>query len=143
MAKALNDRVADQVAKAASNLGYKVTVEPDAPPFRVFGWFRGRDFKHDVLVKHHNKSAIVVARSSPAIMYDVFLTNQMRHKIGKEDIGALICVTDDAFPRVRESSKEYAHDLDVRLCPLSEVGDTLKELLDQPAPTQIAGDRDR
>ena len=67
----------------------------------------------------------------------------MRHKIGKEDIGALICVTDDAFPRVRESSKEYAHDLDVRLCPLSEVGDALKELLDQPAPTQIAGDRDR
>lgn len=130
MAKVLNNRIADQAAKTARNLGYEVTIEPDSPPFRVFGWFRGRDFKHDVLVKHHGKSAIVVARSSPAIMYDVFLTDQIRHKIGKEDIGAIICVTDEAFPRVRGSSKEYAKDLNVRLCPLSQVGDTLKELLD-------------
>ena len=130
MAKVLNNRVADQAAKAARSLGYEVTIEPDSPPFRVFGWFRGRDFKYDVLIKHHGKSAIVVARSSPAIMYDVFLTDQIRHKIGKEDIGAIICVTDEAFPRVRGSSKEYAKDLNVRLCPLSEVGDTLKELLD-------------
>ena len=61
------------------------------------------------------------------MMYDVFLTHQAR---GKEDTGALICVSDADFPRIRGSSREYASDLNVRLCPLSEVGDALKELLD-------------
>lgn len=130
MAKVLENPVANQVMRVASDFGYQATIEPDRPPFRIFGWFRGREFKPDVLVKHHNKSAIVVARSSPVIMYDVFLTNQLRQKLGKDDVGALICVPDAAFPRIRGSSREYAKDLNVRLCPLSEVGDVLKELLD-------------
>jgi signal recognition particle subunit SEC65 len=130
MAKVVENPVADQVVKVASNLGYEATIELDRPPFRVFGWFRGREFKHDVLVKNRNKSAIVVARSSPVIMYDVFLTNQIWCKLGKEVVGALICVPDSAFPRIRGSSRDYAKDLSVRLCPLSEVGDALKELLD-------------
>ena len=130
MVKVIENPVAGHIVKAASSLGYEATIEPDNPPFRVFGWFRGREFRHDVLVKHHDRSAIVVARSSPAIMYDVFLTDQARRKLGKEDIGALICISDAAFPRVRDSSREYARDLNVRLCPLSEVGGALKELLD-------------
>ena len=132
MAKVLDNRVADQVVKVASGLGpgYEATTEPDSPPFRIFGWFRGREFKPDVIVKRHNKSVIVVARSSPAIMYDVFLTNEARQKFDGKDIRALICVADSAFPRVRKSSKDYAKDLNVQLCPLSEVGDALKELLD-------------
>ena len=130
MVKILEKSVAGQIMEAASKSGYEATMEPDRPPFRIFGWFRGREFRPDVIVKRHGKSAIVVARSSPAIMYDVFLTHKARQKLGGEDIGALICVTDDAFPRVRKSSKEYANDLNVRLCPLSEVGDALKELLD-------------
>ena len=68
----------------------------------------------------------MIVSSRPAMMYDVFLTNQAK---GKDDVEALICVPDAAFPRIRGSSKEYADDLNVRLCPLSEVGDALKELL--------------
>lgn len=122
----------NQVVKVANGLGpgYQATVEANSPPFRIFGWFRGREFQPDVIVKRLDKSAVVVARSSPAIMYDVFLTDQVRRKLGTRETGALICVADSAFPRVRKSSKEYANDLDVRLCPLSEVGGVLKELLD-------------
>ena len=119
-----------RVMEAASDLGYEATIEPDSPPFRIFGWFRGREFKPDIVVRRQDKSAVVVTRSSPAIMYEVFLTDQVRRKLGSNDTGALICVEDSAFSRVRKSSKDYAEDLNVRLCPLSEVGDVLKELLD-------------
>ena len=61
------------------------------------------------------------------MMYDVFLTNQAKEK---DDFGAIICVSDADYLRIRDSSREYATDLNVRLCPLSEVGDALKELLD-------------
>ena len=78
-------------------------------------------------MRRNNKSAIVVVRSNPVIFYDIFLTNQLRERDGSE---ALICVSDSAFGRVRGSSFEYADELGVRLCPLSEVGDELKNLLD-------------
>ena len=127
MAKISENRFEYEVIQAANAIGYEAAMTPDTVPFRIFGWFRGRQFRPDIIVKHDDRTAIVVIKSRPAMMYDIFLTHQAR---GGEDTGALICVTDDAFPRVRESSKEYAKDLNVRLCPLSEVGDTLKELLD-------------
>ncbi len=126
MAKVSENPVASQVAKVARDFGYEASLEPDTPPFRVFGWFRERKFRPDIIVRHNNRSAIVVARSRPVVVYDVFLTHQLRDK---GSTGALICVTDDSFQRIRGSSREYADELDVRLCPLSEVGDALKELL--------------
>lgn len=129
MGKVIANSMEMRVVEAANDLGYEATVEPNSPPFRIFGWFRGREFKPDVVVRRQDKSAVVVARSSPAIMYDVFLTDQVRQKLGTNNAGALICVEDSAFSRVRKSSKEYAEDLNVRLCPLSEVGDVLRELL--------------
>lgn len=143
MSRVLENKVADQVAKVASALGYETATEPERTPFRVFGWFRKPEFEPDIFVSHFDKSAIVVTRSSPAMMYEVFLTDQARRRLGTKDTGALICVTDDAFPRVRESSKEYANDLNVRLCPLSEVADALKEILGQPEQAKTTGDNGR
>ena len=130
MEKVIENSMETQVMEVASNLGYEATIEPDSSPFRIFGWFRGREFKPDVIVKRQGKSAFVVARPSAAIMYDVFLTDQVRRKLGSDNTGALICIADSAFSRVRQSSKNYADDLNVRLCPLSEVGDALKEMLE-------------
>ena len=130
MEKVIENSMERRVVEMASNLGYEATIEPYSTPFRIFGWFRGREFRPDVIVKRQDKFAVVVARSSPAIMYDVFLTDQMRRKLGTTETGALICVADSAFSRVRKSSREYASDLNVRLCPLSEVGDVLRELLE-------------
>ena len=127
MAKISENRFEYEVIQAANDIGYEAAMVPDTVPFRIFGWFRGRQFRPDIVVKHNGRTAIVVIKSRPAMMYDVFLTHQAR---GKEDTGALICVSDAAYPRIRESSREYAKDLNVRLCPLSEVGDALKELLD-------------
>lgn len=127
MAKISENQFEYAVIQVANDIGYEATVVPDTIPFRVFGWFRGRQFRPDLIVKHDDRTAIVVTKSRPVMMYDIFLTHQVR---GVEDTGALICVSDAAYPRIKESSREYAKDLDVRLCPLSEVGEALKELLD-------------
>jgi hypothetical protein len=126
MVKVSENPVADQVLKVARDFGYEAKIDPDAPPFRIFGWFGGRRFRPDIIVNHDNRSAIVVAKSRPIMMYDVFLTHQVR---GEKDTGALICVPDASFPRIRGSSKEYADELNVRLCRLSEVGDVLTSML--------------
>ena len=126
MARVSESPVEHEVIQVAENIGYEAKIVPDAIPFRFFGWFRGRQFKPDIVVNHGGQSAIVVLKSRPAMMYDILLTHQAR---GKEDTGALICVSDSAYPQIKESSKEYAEDLNVRLCPVSEVGDVLRELL--------------
>ena len=127
MARVSESPVEYEIIQVANDIGYEATIVPDATPFRLFGWFRGRQFKPDIVVKHDGRAAIVVLKSRPAMMYDILLTHQAR---GKEDTGALICVSDAAYPRIKDSSREYANDLNVRLCPLSGVGDVLKELLD-------------
>ncbi len=127
MVQASVDTIAKQIVETAQSCGYLATMDPDTPRFRFFGWFRGRKFRPDVRVTNGSRSAIVVARSGPVIFYDVFLIDQARNK---KDTGALICVPDDAFLRIRESAREYAEELDVRLCKLSVVGKELRDLLD-------------
>ena len=129
MAKVTENQVAIEVARVAEELGYEAKIEQDDPDFRILDLFRERKFKPDVIVKHNNRSAIVVARSHPHIFYIVALTDQLRKKRDKKDFGALICVDESSFGRLRGSSKEYADDLNVRLCRLSDVGDVLKEML--------------
>lgn len=127
MAKISENLVEDEVIRVASDIGYEATVVPAAVPFPLLGWFRGRQFRPDIVVKHDDRVAIVVLKSRPVVMYDILLAHQARNK---EDTRALICISDTAYPQIKDSPREYAKDLNVRLCPLSEVGDALKELLD-------------
>ena len=130
MAKVTENQVAIEVARVAQELGYEAKIEQEDPDFRILDLFRERKFKPDVIVKHNNRSAIVVARSHPGLFYIVALTDQLRKKRDKKDFGALICVDDSSCDRVLGSSSEkYADDLNVRLCRLSDVGDVLKEML--------------
>ena len=130
MAKVTWNRVAMEVARVAEDFGYEAKIEQDDPDFRILDLFRERKFKPDVIVKHNNRSAIVVARSDHLIFRDVFLTDQLRKKRDKKGFGALICVDDSSFDRViGSSSEQYADDLNVRLCRLSDVGDVLQEML--------------
>ena len=127
MAIATKSNIKDQVLQIAEDLGYEARKEPAPPQFRIFGWFRERPFRPDIVVKRDDRSAIVVVRSHPILLYDISLTDRLRRKEGTE---ALVCVSDSAFDRVRGSSFEYADELGIHLCPLSEVGDALRELLE-------------
>lgn len=119
--------IRDQVRHIAEDLGYETWKEPAAPRSRFFGWFRERPFRPDIVVKRDDRSAIVIVRSHPMMMYDVFQAHQARIQWNAQ---ALICVSDSAFERVRGSAIEYADELGVHLCRLSEVGDALSGLLE-------------
>ena len=117
----------DKVGNIAQSLGYEATFESAKTPIRVFGWFRGREIKPDLYLESKGRSAIVLVETRPVLTYDIFQVDQMR---GKENIGALICVPDSAYPRTKESVKEYAKELDVRLCSMSDVEDAMRVLLE-------------
>ena len=126
MATTLEESVLNQVKQVARGLEYDAKIDLGSHPFRRFNWFRNREFRPDILVQHDNRAVIVEVKSRPVMLYDVFLVDQARK--GK-DMGAVICVPDDSFPRIREGTRGYAEEMNVRLCPLSEVGDALKAML--------------
>ena len=127
------------VAETAHSLGYDAKLVP-GKQFVLSDSYLGSKFQPDVLIRNGDRKAIVVVMGGFIGLGLVNLTDRSRRETGA---GALICVPDPGFSKLSKDTKSYANDLNVRLCPLSGVGDALKELLEQPAPTQIAGDRDR
>lgn len=126
MARVLENSIASDIVDIAQSLGYVATMEPEGEPFRLFGWFRGRQFRPDIRVKNGNRSVIIVVKSRPVMIYDVFLTDQVR---GEKSTGAIICFPDVMSGGIRGSAREYAEELDVSLCPLSDAGQELQALL--------------
>lgn len=114
------------VAETAHNLGYDVKLAP-GKQFVLSESYLGSKFQPDVLVKNGDRKAIVVLMGGFIGLGLVNLTDRSRRETGA---GALICVPDSGFSKLSKDTKSYAKDLDVRLCPLSGVGDALKELLD-------------
>ena len=122
----VSDSAADQIAQVAHTLGYETKIDPDKQSF-VSELFLGRRFRPHILVKNGDRKTIVMATSRNVGLGYVNETRKYREK---KEAGALICIPDWAFPHVGKDTKSYAKESNVRLCPLSEVGDALKELLD-------------
>ena len=134
-----------QVLDAARETGYKVTLEPTRIPNQKFwpdglvSWVRGRKFRPDILVEHGKRMAIIETKSHPALLGSVI----QAHQYGAHfDAASILCVPDDSFLLIPGSVREFAEQANVRLCPLSEVGDALKELLGSDSKGNSAGDRD-
>ena len=121
-------KLVEQVRDIAQSLGYRATLEPRASQIRVFGWFRGREFRPDIYLERSGRSVIVEVSSRPVLTYDIFQVDQMRR--GKV-IGALICVADPAYGRIKNSVMDYAEELNVHLCKLSDARSALGDLLNQ------------
>ena len=124
-----------QVADAIKQLDYKVTLEPWARPDQTtwrdrisFLWSKpsGSPFSPDMMVAHGSKLAVVEAKGYPILLGPVI---QARHYADYFDAPAIICVPDDAFPKIPESVCEWADLNDVVLTPIAEIGDTLRSLL--------------
>ena len=125
MAKTSETPVFDEIVEVAHKLGYKTKINPYEPSF-ISQLFQGRGFRPDILVTNGGRKTIVVTMANGVGLGHVNLTNQARKN---KDTGALICLPDWAFSRISDGTREYAGELGVRLCRLSEVGGVLKELL--------------
>ena len=127
MARISEKSMVNQVAEIAMSNGFKAKIEPERSLFQLFGWFSDRRFNPNMTVRNGDRVVAVVVMLHTVLLYDVYLTSQTA---GKNDIGTILCIPDDSFRHVPGSVHEYAGQMDVRLCPLSQVGDALKELLD-------------
>ena len=124
-----------QVADAIKQLDYKVTLEPWGRPDqatwldRISSWFSkpsGSPFVPDMMVAHGRRFAVVEAKAYPVLLGPVI---QARHYADYFEAPAIICVPDDAFPKIPESVCELAELNGVVLTPIAEIGEKLQTLL--------------
>lgn len=125
------ESVTEQVADIARELGYQVSVRPTRVPHwkpwrdGVTSLFRGEKFNPELLVEHRGKFAVVVIRAR-VLFHAIIQTRRMADQARAE---ALLCLPDKGFAEVPGSGWEVAEKINVRLCPLSAVGETLREML--------------
>ena len=124
-----------QVADAIKQLDYKVTLEPWGRPDqttwldRISSWISkpaSSPYTPDMLVTHSGKVAVVEAKGYPILLGPVI---QARHYADYFEAPAIICVPDDAFPKIPDSVCEWAQLNDIVLTPIAEIGDKLQTLL--------------
>ena len=80
----------------------------------------------DMLVANGEKVALIEAKAYPILLGSVI---QTRHYVDYFGAPAIICVLDDAFPKIPNSVREWAETNDIVLSPIGEIGDKLKMLL--------------
>ena len=122
-----------QIEAIIRELGYKLTREPSRVPHRRL-WqddpaslVRGLRFRPDILVEHGKKIAIVEVKTRPVLLGGVIQARQYADYFGA---AVILCVPDDVSPEIPWSVKTFAEEQDIRLCPLADVGNALKDLLD-------------
>ena len=122
-----------QVEEIISGLGYKLTREPSRIPNRRL-WqddpaslVRGLKYRPDILVERGKKFAIVEVKTRPVLLGGIIQARQYADYFGA---AVVLCVPDDIFPEIPGSVKKFAEEQGIRLCPLAEVGNALKDLLD-------------
>ena len=127
-AKAFEESVAEQARIVVDELSNDGSIQPESgkSSLDLFGWIRNRQYQPDFLLRGPKNTIMVEAKSRPPMIYDVFQLKQVRH--GRNAIG-IICVPDSQYLRTTASVKEFAEEENVLLCPISEMGDTLEELL--------------
>ena len=122
-----------QVAEVVRELGYKTTIEPSRIPNLKF-WpdglislVRGPKYRPDILVESGDEFVIVEVKARTVLLGSVIRAREYGDYFGTP---VILCVPDDAFLKIPGSVRDFAQRATVRLCPLSEIGDALKELLD-------------
>lgn len=132
MTQMLEIDFASRVTEAVQELGYNATEEPSRVPNRrlwqddPLSLIRGPRYRPDILVELGESFVIVEVTTQPVLLSGVI---QARVYADYFDARVILCVPDDEFPKIPRSVREFAHLQSIRLCPLSEVGEVLQELL--------------
>ena len=122
-----------QVERAIRKLGYKMTLEPRGMPNRrlwssdLMSLVRGSRYRPDILVQKGEKFAIIELKVRSVLLGSVM----QAHRYAEYFNGVvIICTPDDVFSGIPGSVRDFAKEQCVGLCPLSEIGKTLAEVLD-------------
>ena len=122
-----------QVTDVIRDLGYKATPKPSRIPNRrlwqddPISLIRGPKYKPDILVERNGEFVIVEATARFVLLGGVI---QARMYADYFDARVILCVPDEEFPKIPRSVKDFANlQNSIRICPLSEVGNALREVL--------------
>lgn len=120
--------VVERAIEAAELHGFRAESLRRRPTRRLF-WQRSRtpEPMPDFLVSRGEKSAAVEVKAYTPLLGAV---SQSREYADRFESQAVLCVSDDSFERIPDSVREYADRVNVRVCPVSEIGETLKDLLE-------------
>ena len=121
------DKIVAQIAELAQSLDYKAVTEPAWEPPRLFGWFRERKFRPDMHVANGSRSATVIVKCRPIMVYDILVAHKAR---GNKANCALICAPDEMLNKTRPSAWNYAKEMGVRLCSTSGIRQELRAALE-------------
>ena len=120
--------VVERAIEAAELHGFRAELPHRKPTRRLF-WQRPRapEPMPDFLVSHGNKSVAVEVKAYTPLLGAVMQSREYADQWGAQ---AVLCAPDDSFERIPGSVRDYADHLKVRLCPVSGIGETLKDLLE-------------
>ena len=132
MTKTLEVEFTPLVVEGLRKLGYKATQEPTRIPNRSV-WqdnlstlVGGPRYRPDILVESGDKFALVEVKTKPVLTGSVIQAQRYADHFGAK---VVLCVPDDVFPQTPGSVRDFAQDNGIRLCPQSEVGEVLSEIL--------------
>ena len=133
MTQNLETNFITRVTEAIRTLGYNLTREPSRIPNRGF-WrddpaslVRGLRYRPDILVERGESFVIVEVKTRPVLLGGVMQAGQYADYFGAT---VIVCMPDDVFCKIPASVLALAADRHTRLCPLAEIGETLRDLLD-------------
>ena len=125
-----------EIIQEVRELGFEAIREPAILPDpnlaqRLWAWLRSRQEmpKPDLLVKHNGKSVLVEVRRRQAMFLDIELVLDYLDIL---DAKGVICVPDSEFPEIAGSVSKFADNVNVRISPISEIGDVVGRLLSSP-----------
>lgn len=118
-----------QAIEDAQKRGYRAhRLDGDSTGRGIFGLGKRKPVPTaDILVEHGEKSAVIEVKTATPLLGAVWQTREYGDYSGAQ---AILCVPDSSFERIPESVREYADRVSVRLCPVSQIGETLKDLLE-------------
>ncbi len=120
--------VVERAIEAAELHGFRAEAPRPKRTRRLF-WQRTpeREPTPDFLVSHGEKSAAVEVKAYTPLLGAVSQTREYADHFSSQ---AVLCVPDDSFEQIPGSVREYADRVNVRLCSVSKIGETLKDLLE-------------
>ena len=113
--------------------GYEATAHPtNIPNHKLWNdglaaLIRGPKYRPDILVEHAGRFVLVETKTGPVLLGSVIRARNYAVHFGAN---VVLCVPDESYPAIPRSVKEFAEGNIVQLCSKSEIGDTLKRILD-------------
>ena len=124
-------QMAAKIQEVANELGLEATHTPaisDDPGLkrRFLKRWRPVVMRPDLVIEHEGRLVVVEVKRGQVLPGGV---EQVLGYVDSLDAKGVICVPDAVFPNIAASVARYADSADIRICPISEVGDVLKHLL--------------